>query len=150
VNLVECATFRAVIQLELAKAVRLQYGIAVVCVATDLPPTRVPGELKLMAEAAIAHLRATDVVTLLGDACLAVMLVDPDPDSVPRVVERIIDAGKAAPRGRDEAACELAWSAGVSLYPQTSTPADVLHDAVRMMERAREAGGRRLYLHPGR
>jgi hypothetical protein len=148
VNFVEATMFRSLIQLEVAKAVRLQYGIAVVCVTVDLPTLRMPGPLKAMADAAIGHLRATDVVTVLSDACLAVMLVDPDPNSVPRVIQRVIDACKVVANGPEHGMPNLVWSAGVSLYPQTSTMPDVLHHALTMMERAREAGGNRVYAHP--
>jgi hypothetical protein len=148
VNFVESTMFRSLIQLELPKAVRLQYGIAVVCVTIDFPATPMPGQLKAMADAAIAHLRATDVVTVLSDSCLAVMLVDPEPNSVPRVIHRVIDSCKAIAAGPEYGTLDLVWSAGVSLYPQTSTTADVLHHALIMMKRAREAGGNRLYVHP--
>jgi Diguanylate cyclase, GGDEF domain len=149
-NVVESDLFGPLIKFELQKAARLQYGVAIVCMTIELPAERPsPAVTKEMADTAIAALRATDVVTVLTEKCLAVLLIDADASAVPHVIQRVIQAWKTIPATMSHGIPGFSWSAGGSLYPQTSSrAADLVEQALATMESAKVEGGNRLRLYP--
>ncbi len=134
-HIVDSRVFRLLVDLEVQKAQRLHYCLAVVCLTADL----LPGAGMKDAESAVANLvsrqlRATDVVAPYGPSFVAMLLIDAEPSDLPSITSRLIDQLGAVP-----------WSAGGSCYPHHVTmPDDMLRQAVDFMVHARDAGGCRL------
>lgn len=147
-NYVDTDVFRFLIDLEIQKAVRLKYGLSLVCLAIDLPPDDAdPSLTKQVAESAIAHLRGTDVVTILGHTGFALLLVDAEPASVRGVVGRAMEAFEIGALNPGYRGARLTWSAGGSFYPRTAAHGtELLDEAIQLMNRAKQDGGHRLYL----
>jgi hypothetical protein len=142
--------FKLLIDLELRKAVRLQYCFSLVC----MTPDRKPADLGFavaseMAERAVRRLRAMDAVTIFSRHSLGVLLIDAEPAALPRIIHRItedLEADSASP-GLD---WRSTWSVGGSCYPQTArNRSELLGEAINLMIRAEKDGGDRFYM-PGR
>jgi hypothetical protein len=123
------------VDMELHKAQRLRYCISVLCVgASAIAPELSPFDLFL--EHFQKQLRTTDAIALLAAASLAVLLVDADWSDVPSIMRRITTK-----------LGDGCWSAGGVSYPRTNWGVDdILRQATRLMERARNDPVKRLYL----
>lgn len=147
-NFVEENLFRFLLDLEVQKALRLQYPISVVCMAPDLRPGEVDQSFtNRVAEMALRRIRATDVVTTLPQSSIGLLLIDAETWALSRIHQRVKEELEAHPlivRGRE---VHVTWSAGGGCYPQTATSGSyLLHQAVDLMVRARGEGGDRLFL----
>ena len=147
-NLLDENLFRFLLDLEVQRALRLQYPISVVCIAADLRPQEVdPSFTRRVARMVLRQIRATDVVTMLSQASIGLLLVDADTGALPRIHRRVKEELEAHPltvQGRER---RLTWSAGGGCYPQTATGGrDLLRQASDLMARAQGEGGDRLYL----
>lgn len=146
-NYVDEDLFRFILDLELQKALRLQYYVSVVCFTPDPVPGNADASLlRHMAQRTLRLLRATDVATTFSDTtnCIGLLLVDAEARSLPGIVSRVREL-PAGPEGDREE--RLSWSAGGSCYPQTVTSArDLLAQATDLMARAKAEGGNRVCL----
>lgn len=151
-TLVEADLLRFLIELEIQKAVRLQYSLAVIRIALGIPDGDGGcGLAKRVVDEMTRQLRATDVVTTLSNASLAILLIDADPGSVPRIVERVMAACDTTPTtsASPDARPGWLWRAGGSLYPQSAGTAEhVWQQAGGMLHRARREGANHVYLPP--
>lgn len=147
-NYVEDNVFRFLVNLEVQKAIRLQYCISIVCLAPDLTAgTTDPSQLRHIAQAALRSLRATDVATTVSvdsTRCVALLLIDAEPRSLRPIVNRVTAVRAPVERAEEE---RLSWSAGGGSYPQTVTGGEeLLRQALDLMTRANADGGNRFYL----
>jgi hypothetical protein len=138
-HIVDSRMFRFLVDLEVQKARRLHYCIAVVCLTAEVLSGAGATEENGSPVASLVsrQLRATDVVAPYGPSFVAMLLVDTEPADLPSITDRLIDHLGAVP-----------WSAGGSCYPHHVTMADdMLRQAVNLMVHARDAGGCRLVAH---
>jgi GGDEF domain-containing protein len=151
-NVTDESVFRFLLDLELQKAVRLQYCVSLVLVSLE-PGTRPAnggeaGDAALtrqVAESVAPHLRATDVVAALPGRALGVLLIDAETGSLPAIIDRATEGWRARPVAGQ--ARGLSWSAGGGCFPLTATNATgLMRQASDLMTRARAEGGDRLYL----
>ncbi len=147
-NLVEERFFRFLVDLEVQKALRLQYPISVVWMTPDVPPEQIdPSLSQRVAELAIRQVRATDVIATLSQSSLGLLLIDAETWALPRIHQRLkeeLEAHRLAVPGRES---RETWSAGASCYPQTATSGrDLLRQAIDLLAQAKGEGGDRLCL----
>ena len=147
-NVVDEKPFRFILNLEVNKAVRLQYCNSVMCLTPDRPPPRANSLLmKRIAETAVRGLRDTDLVTTLPRFSIGILLVDAEPAALPGILDRLkeeLDARRLTVKGRE---WRVSWSAGGGCYPLTATSGgDLLRQAIDLMTRAKQEGGARLKL----
>lgn len=135
-RVVEPGLFRLLLDLEVQKAQRLRYCIALVRIHTEDSSSQGSPPFSLT-DVVGGRIRTTDAIMACPPSSVALLLVDADTSDLPAIVTRL-----AAPLQDD-----VAWSAGGASYPLTASDADdMLRQAEDMMVRAREAGGRRLYV----
>jgi GGDEF domain-containing protein len=135
--LVDEVSFRLLVDLEIQKAQRLRYSVAIVCFAVE-PASGVNGEAarSSVAQRVTQHLRGTDAVTSWSQGWLLLLLVDAETTHLPSILHRLTTRLET-----------VGWSAGGSAYPRTATRAeDMLRQAMDLMARAKEEGGNRLYI----
>lgn len=135
--LVDEPLFRFLVDLELQKAQRLRYSVAVVYLTVGaIPSGRGDVSLPSLAEALTGSIRGTDAVAVSTGGILAILLIDAEAAHLPAIVDRF-----RAPLEK------MAWSAGGSCYPRTAARAeDMLRQAAALLARAQEEGGNRLYV----
>lgn len=132
-HVIDDSTFRLLLELETKKAQRLGYPVAVVCLSVD-ESSAVPETLAQMAASTI---RATDSVAWHDSHSVVLLLIDASTDNLPVIVRRLTST------------LDVAWSAGAASYPDSGVAAERLMDQASMMqERAKQDGGRRLYVAP--
>jgi hypothetical protein len=130
-RVIDDSTFRLLLDLETKKARRLRYPVAVVCLSVD-EPNAVP---EALAQMAASTTRATDSVAWRDPHSVFLLLIDANADSLPFIVDRLTNA------------LDMAWSAGGASYPESGATAERLMDQASMMQdRAKQDGGRRLYV----
>ena len=148
-NLVHERLFRYLLDLEVQKALRLQYCLSLIC----LTPDRLPGETEVsltrrIAKMVVGRLRRTDIGATLSPGAVALMLIDAEPRYLAAIFSRTansVDDGRWFVYGDQR----VSVSAGASSYPQTArTGNDLLRQARTLMSRARREGGNRLYVPP--
>jgi hypothetical protein len=153
VRLVDESLFLFLIELEIEKAQRLQYCVSVVFVALD--PERESGGadgggdlVRRLAEAALPHLRATDIVTARWPSMMVgLLLVDADTRTLPAIVHRLTEAWETERLLHGRRDRLVAWGAGGGCYPRTAgNVTGLIRQASELAFRARAAGGDRLYL----
>ena len=129
--------FHFLVELEVAKAQRLQYCVSVVSLAVDSPSADTDYSfIKRMSERFIRQLRATDVVVPYPASSLTLLLVDAEAPALSSIIHRITEHLGPIP-----------WSAGGASYPRTASGAqDLLDRAFSLAARAKEDGGHRFYL----
>jgi len=134
-HIVDNDVFRMLIDMEIGKAQRMRYLVSLICVDVEAEAS-VPdagAAVRMVAPC----IRATDAVAARDRSTVALLLVDAETSSLPTIVQRLKDAGLEA----------VAWSAGGACYPQTASSAqELLEQALKMMARAKEDGGRRFYV----
>ena len=120
VRTVDEAQFRFLVELEVAKAQRLQYCVSVLCLAVDPRAAAVDGsDLSQQTERFVAGTRSTDVVVARSPSSWSLLLVNAPAGALPSIVERITE-----PLG------SLPWTAGAASYPETASGAeDLVHRA---------------------
>ncbi len=140
--------FRFLVELEIEKASRLQYCVSVVCLTPDVPSHEAdPAVTRRLAEVASRNFRAGDVVATLSASSIGLLLIDAEPQTLPRIFGRTTEElshplpADATPGSR------VSWSAGGSCYPLTAmTGAELLRQASELMTQALREGGGRLCL----
>jgi hypothetical protein len=135
--LVDESLFRFLVDFEIQKAQRLRYSVSLVCFAVK-PGSAGNGDTSAasVAEGVTRHLRGTDAVAQWAQGWLALLLIDAETTQLAAIVDRLTTRLEAS-----------AWSAGGSCYPRTAARSeDMLRQAVDLLERAKEAGGNRLYV----
>lgn len=127
--------FRLLARVEVAKAQRLRYSVAMVCLAGHrvqigmAPPPR-------LANIVPSRMRATDAVAPWPQSSLALLFTDAEIAQLPSIVGRLTTDLD-----------EVDWSAGGASYPETAASADdLMRQATEMMSRARADKRSRLYL----
>lgn len=147
-NLVEENLFKFLLDLEVQKAMRLQYPVSVICMAPDLKPGQVdPSFTKHVAEMALRRIRVTDVVTTLSQSSIGVLLIDAETWTLPIIHQRVKEELEAHPLTAGGRERHVTWSAGGGCYPQTATSGRyLLRQAIDLTVRARGEGGDRLFL----
>jgi hypothetical protein len=134
-SVVDGSTFRLLLDLETKKAQRLRYPVAVVCLGMD-ESNSVTTTLARMATSAI---RATDSVASRDAHSVVLLLIDAEATNLPIIIDRLTSA------------LDLAWSAGGACYPESSATSELLlEQATTMQARAKQDGGRRLYVATAR
>lgn len=144
-RVIEEQLFRFLVDLEVVKAQRLQYCVAVIAVAPDLPPAEAAAlSLPRVLAALVRRTRATDVITRLASGSFALLLVDAEPAALGPILGRLRDElGTAAAAG----AVAPTWSAGAACYPKSAgSPAELLRLSADLLARARDDGGDRMYI----
>lgn len=150
-NLVEEDVFRLLLDLEVQKAMRLRYPVAVVIVAIDAENRPSPDDrealVRRLAELATGQLRATDVVAPLSPSAIGLLLIDAATPTLPRIVSRAAQPWEESRLALEDSEKWVRWSAGGGCYPHTATTVTgLLRQASDLMARAREEGGDRLCL----
>jgi len=153
-SFVDESFFRILLNLEIQKAMRLQYCVSVVFMSIEASENGHgngnggdPALARHLAEMAMSHLRATDVVTTLAKTSLGLLLVDAETRSLPRILNRATEAWEDRAVSFEGRELRLKWSAGGGCYPQTATSVKgLVRQAGDLMTRAKEEGGDRLYL----
>lgn len=135
--------FTFLLNLEVHKATRLQYCVSVFCLTPNLPAREVaPTLLNRLAQAAICHLRTTDVVASFPPSCVALLLVDAETRTLPLILQRLKEDLEVQPLNVSGQLRRITLSAGGGCYPQTATSgSELLRQAVDLMGRAKEVGG---------
>jgi len=132
-RVVDDGTFRLLLDLETKKAQRLRYPIAVLRFGTD----EANHFSETFANMAALAIRATDSVAWRDSHSVVMLLIDAEAGNLPAIVDRLTTA------------LDIVWSAGGASYPDSGTTAERLMDqATTMQARAKEDGGRRLYVAP--
>ena len=133
-QIVDDAVFRLLIDMEIRKAQRLRYLVSVVCIHVEAETGGADASAAVNMVASL--IRSTDAVTALDQSTVALLLIDAEAANLPTILQRLEVALDALP-----------WSAGGACYPQSAASAeDLLTQAATMMARARQDGGRRLYI----
>lgn len=142
--------FRYLIELEIEKALRFRYTVALLCLAPDVASTAARTVARRIAEIAHGTLRQTDVTATLGPSTVGLLLVGAEPCTLSRILDRA--GGAVAEPGNPRFACGrrlVSVSAGGSAYPATApSAAGLLGQAQDLMRRARREGGDRLLVPP--
>jgi len=147
-NFVDERLFAFLLHHEIHKATRLRYCLSILCLTPDLPP----GEATLsltnqLAKAAIGHVRATDVVSILPPSCITLLLIDAETRNLREILQRLretLEPLSLALGGNDR---RFTLSVGGGCYPQTATNGnELLLQGLELMSRAKAEGGNRLYL----
>jgi len=133
-QIVDDNVFRLLIDMEIRKAQRLRYLVSVVCIHVEAETGGADASAAVNMVASL--IRSTDAVTALDQSTVALLLIDAEAANLPTILQRLEVALDALP-----------WSAGGACYPQSAASAeDLLTQAAMMMARARQDGGRRLYI----
>src|ERR1041384_5980306 len=123
-SLVDAATFRLLLELEIRKAQRLRY-----CLSLVRPRGRIlggDGAAASLAHILASRVRATDVALASGTDEVALLLIDADISSLPTILRRVIADFEGTP-----------WYAGVASFPKSgSSPDHLLDHAERMLMEA--------------
>jgi GGDEF domain-containing protein len=149
-NLVREPLFRYLLDLEVEKAIRLQYCVSVVCLTPDLPEGAVdPALTRHVVRVAMTRLRRTDLATILAGDGAALLLIDADTRALPGILDRTANLMEAGGRRFARGDLQVSVSAGGGCYPETATGGtELFRQARSLMARARREGGDRLYLPP--
>ena len=111
----------------------MRYAVAVVCLGID----DLSGAPEMLADMAASAIRGTDSVAWRDSHSIVMLLIDAEAGSLPVVV------------GRLTSTLDMAWSAGGASYPDSAATAErLMEQAATMQTRARQDGGRRLYVAP--
>ncbi len=139
-NLVDQGLFQFILNREIHTATRLQYPLSLLCLTPDRPLGAAPSaSLSRLATLFVSQLRATDLAARLDASGVALLLVDAETRTLPRILERL--------KGGLEGLVTL--SGGGGCYPQTATTGrELLQQAAALMTRAHAEGGNQLYLPP--
>ena len=139
-NFVDPGLFTFELNREMHKAARLRYSLSVLCFTPDVPPANATRVFThRLTKLSIGQIRATDLAAILDPSCLTILLIDAEPQNLPRVLHRVKEGLGAFPG--------LTLSAGGACYPQTAASAnELLRQANEMMIRAKTEGGNRLNL----
>lgn len=132
-HIVDDDVFRLLVDMEVQKAQRLRYLVSVICI--DVEGTgAIPEAVRMMAPV----IRATDAVAARDRSTVAaLLLVAAEASDLGTILERLKSAGLES----------VAWSAGGACYPQTAGSAqELLDQALEMMARSKQDGGRRFYI----
>ena len=131
-HIVDEEVFRLLVDMEIRKAERLRYLVSVICVDVEAEES-IAAAVKMMAPV----IRATDALSTRDRSTVAVLLIDAESASLPTILQRLKAAGLES----------VAWSAGGACYPETASSAEELLDqAIELMLRAKQDGGKRFYL----
>jgi len=135
--LVDEPLFRFLVDFEIQKAQRLRYSVSLVCFAVE-PAATGNGESSpaLVAEEMTHYLRSTDAVAAGAQGWIMLLLIDAETNHLSLIANRLARRLET-----------LSWSAGGSCYPRTAARAeDMLHQAVDLLSRAKQAGGNRIHI----
>jgi len=134
-RVVDAVVFHTLLEMEIAKAQRLRYCLAVLCLAGQFPPDA-DDPVDSLAGLAARRIRSTDVVLDRGPAGVVLLLIDADVGALPAILHRVIADFRAA-----------SWSAGASAYPKNASNSDeLLAQAASMLSEAERDGGQQLFL----
>jgi hypothetical protein len=134
-RLVDQELFRFLANLEVVKALRVRYSVAMVCFTTHDTQVGVAPPPPL-ANIVSSRMRATDAVAPWQQSCWALLFTDAEITNLPSIVRRLTSDLD-----------EVDWSAGGASYPQTAASADdMMRQATELMSRARVDKHSRLYL----
>jgi hypothetical protein len=155
-NLVDASLFNFLLQLEEARAVRLQYCFSLLRLRLHGPTAfltaRGPQQTRQWASLLTGILRNTDIVVLLPEGSIGILLIDADADVIPAIVARIADALDAWADGQAWQSAEpVTWSAGAASYPRHGSSGTALLSETEalMLQACAEGGGRRVRLPEG-
>jgi hypothetical protein len=134
---VDSADFRRLVEMEIQKAQRLRYSLALLCVTANgrTREAQEPAGSSVL-ERITELLRTTDAVAHWASSSIALMLVDAEVMNIPSIFDRLTTKLEM-----------FHWSAGGACYPRTTAhPEALLHHALDLMIQAERDGGNRLYL----
>jgi hypothetical protein len=134
-QIVDDDVFRLLIDMEIQKAQRLRYVVSVIFIHVEAEPAG--PDARAAVKMVASGVRSTDAVAARDGSTVALLLIDADASSLPTILQRLeVAALEAVP-----------WSAGGACYPQTAASGEeLLSQALAMMARARQDGGRRFYI----
>lgn len=135
--LVDESLFKFLVDFEIQKAQRLRYSVSLVCFAAEVAAIGNGESSPASVAGAITHyLRSTDAVAAAAQGWFMLLLIDAETDHLSLIVDRLARRLET-----------LSWSAGGSCYPRTAArPEDMLHQAVDLLSRAKQAGGNRIHI----
>jgi hypothetical protein len=148
--IVDADTFALVVELELRRAIRLQYYVSLLVLQADLePPGGYPDSLTLyrqIAEVIRDQIRSTDVLSVMPDSpsspYLEVLLVSTYLDNLPAIIERISTAVNARAIEIEGSLARLSLSMGGACFPTTARARpELFHQAEALSREARTEPG---------
>jgi diguanylate cyclase (GGDEF)-like protein len=142
--------FDYLFELEVKKAVRYQYFLTVLFLEVDgaEPAQGVDGQHGVIAELLRDELRATDVIGRLTEERFSILLHHADDANTQRIGERLRRriADYVFAQGQEG---RRTVSIGGACFPTSGNyPEDLLSEAHRMLQRAQQDGGNKVYLSP--
>lgn len=123
--IVDAETFTLVAELELRRAIRLQYYVSLLALRADFePPGPAPDRVevaRLIAEVIRDQIRSTDVVGAMPSSpYLGVLLVSTYLDNLPAITERIATAVQARALDLEDSSVRTTLSMGGACFPTTA------------------------------
>jgi diguanylate cyclase (GGDEF)-like protein len=149
--------FDYLFELEVKKAVRYQYFLTVLFLEVDgnqgdgaasAQGASVDGQHDVVAELLRDELRATDVIGRLSEERFSILLHHADDANTQRIGERLRRriADYVFAQGQEG---RRTVSIGGACFPTSGNyPEDLLSEAHRMLQRAQQDGGNKVYLSP--
>lgn len=140
--IVDAETFMLVLELELRRAIRLQYYVSLLVLQADFEPTAdLPDRAvfyREVAEVVRDQIRSTDVVSLMPSSPrLEVLLVSTYLDNLPAIIERIATAATAR-AAEVEGTARMTLSIGGACFPTTARErTELFHQAESLSREAR-------------
>jgi Diguanylate cyclase, GGDEF domain len=123
--IVDAETFALVVELELRRAIRLQYYVSLLVLQADVEPSaELPDRAALhreVAEIIRNQIRSTDVVSVMSSSdLLEVLLVSTYLDSLPEIIDRIATAANPQATEPDRSTTRMTLSIGGACFPTTA------------------------------
>jgi hypothetical protein len=147
--IVDQSTFAFMTELEVRKAVRLQYYVSLLGIEIEREGEgEIPdpaGVARQVAEAIRSHLRGTDVIVVeSGRPAITILLVNASIHSLPVVIARITEAVSRRTFKVDDREEPVGLAIGGACFPTTATGAEqLLEEAASLAADARRSVGER-------
>jgi hypothetical protein len=127
-------TFTLIAELEVRKAVRLQYFVSLLAIYPDVEGGPKPEDFdRQLAEVVRTAVRGTDVIGLQGSSGLHILLTNAPLDDLAAIIERITQAGSRHMFESDQPRLLVTLSTGGACFPTTARGREDLFGQVHML-----------------
>jgi hypothetical protein len=127
-------TFALIAELEVRKAVRLQYFVSLLAIHPDVDGGPPPEDLdQQLAQVVRSEVRGTDVIGLQGTSGLHILLTNAPLDDLAAIIERITRAVNRHVFKVQDQRLPVTLSTGGSCFPTTARGRDDLFGQVHML-----------------